>query len=82
MPLPRPSLQHHLARLAARLDKYSFGDVWRAAALGLNRFMFNYIATESGFTRAGGWARACGTCCQRRKHACMHGCLRWWGGPF
>ncbi|PNH03106.1 DNA-directed RNA polymerase II subunit rpb2 [Tetrabaena socialis] len=46
-------LQATLARLSRRCDKATFADVWRGAALSINRFMFNFIATESRFTRAG-----------------------------
>ncbi|KAG2491276.1 hypothetical protein HYH03_010283 [Edaphochlamys debaryana] len=42
-----------LDRLSRLCDKATFADVWRGAALSINRFMFNFIATESRFTRAG-----------------------------
>ncbi|EFJ42213.1 hypothetical protein VOLCADRAFT_107374 [Volvox carteri f. nagariensis] len=46
-------LQSSLERLSRCCDKATFFDVWRGAALSINRFMFNFIATESRFTRAG-----------------------------
>ncbi|KXZ45699.1 hypothetical protein GPECTOR_51g684 [Gonium pectorale] len=46
-------LQTTLARLSRCCDKSTFADVWRGAAVSINRFMFNFIATESRFTRAG-----------------------------
>ncbi|GFR42840.1 hypothetical protein Agub_g3798 [Astrephomene gubernaculifera] len=46
-------LQTSLSRLSRCCDKATFADVWRGAALSINRFMFNFVATESRFTRAG-----------------------------
>ncbi|GLI63678.1 hypothetical protein VaNZ11_006716 [Volvox africanus] len=46
-------LQSSLERLSRCCDKPTFADVWRGAALSINRFMFNFIATESRFSRAG-----------------------------
>eukprot|EP00198_Chlamydomonas_reinhardtii_P007474 XP_001696811.1 predicted protein [Chlamydomonas reinhardtii] len=46
-------LQATLHRLSRTCDKVTFADVWRGAALSINRFVFNFIATESRFTRAG-----------------------------
>ncbi|KAG2431459.1 hypothetical protein HXX76_009474 [Chlamydomonas incerta] len=46
-------LQTTLHRLSRTCDKVTFADVWRGAALSINRFVFNFIATESRFTRAG-----------------------------
>ncbi|KAG2426118.1 hypothetical protein HYH02_014873 [Chlamydomonas schloesseri] len=46
-------LQTTLHQLSRACDKVTFADVWRGAALSINRFVFNFIATESRFTRAG-----------------------------
>lgn len=47
------SSQAGLARLAPALDGPSFRDIWRAVTVPVNRFMFNYVATEARFSPAG-----------------------------
>lgn len=53
LPNTAHSAQATLHRLSRTCDKVTFADVWRGAALSINRFVFNFIATESRFTRAG-----------------------------
>ena len=53
-PLPSPAPQAQLQQLSGELDGPSFRDIWRAVAVSVNRFMYNYIATEARFTPGGG----------------------------
>ena len=45
--------QAGLHALAPSLDAPSFRDIWRAVAVPVNRFLFNYVATEAYFSPAG-----------------------------
>ncbi|KAF5834092.1 TIP-1 family-domain-containing protein [Dunaliella salina] len=46
-------LQAGLHALAPALDGPSFRDIWRAVTVPVNRFLFNYVATEAYFSPAG-----------------------------
>uniref|UniRef100_A0A7S3R862 Uncharacterized protein n=1 Tax=Dunaliella tertiolecta TaxID=3047 RepID=A0A7S3R862_DUNTE len=46
-------LQARLHALAPSLDGPSFRDIWRAVTVPVNRFLFNYVATEAFFSQAG-----------------------------
>jgi len=43
-------LQVHLARLSLHLDSVIFRDVWKGAATGINRLIYNKLVTECQFS--------------------------------
>lgn len=50
---PFLAAQAGLHSLAPALDGPSFRDIWRAVTVPVNRFLFNYVATEAFFSQAG-----------------------------
>ncbi|KAL6750950.1 TIP-1 family-domain-containing protein [Haematococcus lacustris] len=46
-------MQSALRSLSHPLDAPSFQDIWRALAVPVNRFLFNYVVTEAHFTQQG-----------------------------